>query len=148
VWQSKAISVGWTSRANRTPQASNSSKMGVQSRTISPKASSIICSVVGGNEYQYFHTGEPMKPVTTLHPMARAARAVVFISWTAQARILSGWPLQSVGAKVSRRGSHRSPTHCPARCAPRAWTTSLCSASTAFLRRTYSGSEAAFCTSR
>ena len=100
--------------------------------------------MVGGNEYQYFQIAEPMKPVTTLQPMFRAAWAVYFISWMAQARVFSGLPLHSAGANASSRGSQRSPTHWPERWAPSANSWSPLSARTFFLASTYFGSVAAF----
>ena len=77
---------------------------------------------VCGKEYQYAQMGLPRKQVTTLTPSFCAARATVFISSTAQARISSGLPARALGAKLSRRGSQLSPTHWPIRWAPSAHT--------------------------
>ena len=94
--------------------------MGVQSLKILVNPASIISSVVGGKEYQAFQMGEPMNPLTTPQPMALAARAVAFISSTAQVADLVGLALDRGGAKPFRRSSYRSPTHWPARWAPSA----------------------------
>jgi hypothetical protein len=45
---SKAISVGWTSRAKRTPTSSKASRMGVQRRAKSSKPACQYCLEVGG----------------------------------------------------------------------------------------------------
>ncbi len=47
---SKAISVGWASRANRTPTSSKTSRMGFQRAAKSANPSSIIAGGTGGKE--------------------------------------------------------------------------------------------------
>ena len=70
---------------------------------------------------------EPVKPHTTSTSRLRAARAVFFMVFTAQARFFSGWPAHSAGAKASLRASRfGSHTSCPARWlemaqSPRSW---------------------------
>ena len=115
VTMSKAISVGCTSSAKRTPHSSNTSRMGFQSSAKRSNPASIVSRLTGGNAYSRCQMGEPVKPQATGTPMFRAARAVFFMASTAQARFASGSPASASGANASERASFGSQTSCPAR---------------------------------
>ena len=57
--------------------------------------------------------GEPVKPVMIFTPNLAAAAGAFFIVSTAHFWMASGCPARAGGAKLSRRGSGRSPTHWP-----------------------------------
>ena len=75
----------------------------------------MVFGLTGGNEYSRCQMDEPVKPHTTGTSRLRAARAAFFIVSTAQARLASGSPARSSGAKASERSSFGSQTSCPAR---------------------------------